>query len=351
MTLFGDLPGELYAAIIEQVPDDDVQSTVLSLTRTLPSAPIPLQPIFRRIRIGVARQAIYLYRRLRQKGEEDPARTWVQTLSIHAWTVDANVVLNVINLLTNLESLDIWIGPENFAPEHLEELFEKPFPNLRYLSLRFRPYVQKANYYQFLKGAYFDSDPIDSTMAFANRQSFAQPLVFFKIDPIMSILLRSPAMAEPLTAFRLRIPGRPAVRSLCLPAAASQSNSDGQPLQVAAIEILDLSTCNVLEGEVDMILAQFQTLQHLILDDCPVLRGELREGEWNAMGKRCALVGYWEHLSSYRKREEYEEDDGDWQQQLSRFEHLHPLALRIPVLPELPGQQYQKLASCHVCHP
>lgn len=107
----------------------------------------------------------------------------------------------------------------------------------------------------------------------------------------MAVLLRSPAIGESLTAFRLRIPGRPAVRSLCLPATTSQSNSDGQLHQVPAIEILDLSTCDVLEGEVDMILAQFQTLEHLLLDECQILRGELREGEWNAMGKRCALAG------------------------------------------------------------
>jgi hypothetical protein len=54
---------------------------------------------------------------------------------------------------------------------------------------------------------------------------------------------------------------------------------------------LDLSTCGVLEGEVDMILTQISSLKHLILDECPIIHGELREGEWHAMGKRCALVG------------------------------------------------------------
>lgn len=57
------------------------------------------------------------------------------------------------------------------------------------------------------------------------------------------------------------------------------------------LEFLDLSTCGVLESEVDTILVRFPALKHLVLDGCAVLRGELREGEWNALGKRCALVG------------------------------------------------------------
>lgn len=44
----------------------------------------------------------------------------------------------------------------NFAPEHLEDMFASPRPGLSRLELRFRPYVEEANYYQFLKGSYFD---------------------------------------------------------------------------------------------------------------------------------------------------------------------------------------------------
>lgn len=44
----------------------------------------------------------------------------------------------------------------NFAPEHLEDMFSSPRPDLSRLELRFRPYVEEANYYQFLKGSYFD---------------------------------------------------------------------------------------------------------------------------------------------------------------------------------------------------
>ena len=47
----------------------------------------------------------------------------------------------------------------------------------------------------------------------------------------------------------------------------------------------------MLESEVDTIMVHFPSLQHLILDGCLIMRGDLREGEWNALGRRCALVG------------------------------------------------------------
>jgi hypothetical protein len=40
----------------------------------------------------------------------------------------------------------------NFAPEHLEEMFEEPRLGIRRMEMRFRPYVEQATYYQFLKG-------------------------------------------------------------------------------------------------------------------------------------------------------------------------------------------------------
>ena len=54
---------------------------------------------------------------------------------------------------------------------------------------------------------------------------------------------------------------------------------------------LDLSTCSVLEDELDMLMVYFASLQHIILDGCAILRGDLHDGEVKALGKRCALVG------------------------------------------------------------
>lgn len=177
--------------------------------------------------------------------------------------------------------------------------------------------VQKANYIQFLKGAYFDSalvalskwsqlpvlsivqDPLDLT-AVDPRQVFAQPIVFFRLEAI-SILLHSRTVVHSMHAFRLRIPSRAVARVLCMAPVATQGLDDRfQDLSLGPIDVsgtipllkyLDLSTCGLLDADVDMILMKYHALEHLVLDGCSMLRGELREGEWAAMGKRCALIG------------------------------------------------------------
>ncbi|KDR85559.1 hypothetical protein GALMADRAFT_234494 [Galerina marginata CBS 339.88] len=47
----------------------------------------------------------------------------------------------------------------------------------------------------------------------------------------------------------------------------------------------------MLDSEVDMLLVRFTSLKHIVMDGCPVMRGDLHEREWRALGKRCALVG------------------------------------------------------------
>lgn len=140
-TTLSNLPGELYEAIVNHIPQEDIQWTLLALTRALPSAPIPRRRLYEQIYIRRPQQAVPLYLSLRHKAGEEKNRAgeYVEVLHIHDWTVDADVVLNIVRLLPNLHTLSIWIGPSNFAPEHLEELFERPLAKLRYLSLRFRP--------------------------------------------------------------------------------------------------------------------------------------------------------------------------------------------------------------------
>ncbi len=162
-----------------------------------------------------------------------------------------------------------------------------------------------------VQGAYFDSAllalarwpssvlPVLSIVqdAFVPRpdqkQAFAQPIVFFRLDPCLSVLLHSPSMAPSLKALRLRIPSRQMIRSMCgaTPSGTTAPHYPSDLNPPPDLEFLDLSTCNVLENEVDMILVHFSSLRHLILDGCYFLRGEIREGDWNALGKRCALAG------------------------------------------------------------
>lgn len=48
----------------------------------------------------------------------------------------------------------------NFAPDHLEEMFEDPRMGIERIEMRFRPYVEQASYYQFLAGESSESSPL-----------------------------------------------------------------------------------------------------------------------------------------------------------------------------------------------
>ncbi|KAF9011122.1 hypothetical protein BDQ17DRAFT_1387587 [Cyathus striatus] len=311
-----DLPSEIYLAILSFVPSSDLQHTVLSLSRVLPYSPIPIELLYRSIRLKRPLQVIQLYHRLRSSAKAVASHSntksivhWIREFSLECWTADAEVVINILGLIPQLESLSIWIGANNFTPEHLEELFMEPIDGLGYLSLRFKPYVQQANYYQFLKGAYFDSTlralarwpagsiPVLSLTQdapdpkFTTKKTFAQPIVFFQLDPYLSAMLHSPALTHTASSLRLRIPSRPVARSLCFPPPPHAVENVSEVRYIAPLKYLDLSTCGVIETELDTIMIRFKGLKHLVLDKCTVLRGEMREGEWSALGKRCAMIG------------------------------------------------------------
>lgn len=144
-----DLPGELYSAIIEQLPEEDYQFTTVSLIRALPHCSVSNHHLYTRIRIGKPEQAVACYLHIRKlkneyKDDIDDPRcplTWIRSLSVESWSVDADVVLNMVSMLprAHLKSFNLWIGANNFNPEHLEEMFGKSFDNLKYLGIRFRP--------------------------------------------------------------------------------------------------------------------------------------------------------------------------------------------------------------------
>lgn len=129
------LPPELYGDIIDCLPDQDIQQNILSLTRALPHAPIPLERLFRNIRLTKPQQVVQFYTRIRRDAE---ARTWIRTFSLETWEADADVVINVLALFPELRELRLFMGP-NFSPDHLEEIFMNPKEGIELLSLRFRP--------------------------------------------------------------------------------------------------------------------------------------------------------------------------------------------------------------------
>lgn len=148
MASFAELPTELYEAIFSHIAYSDLQQVVLAVTRAIPLSAVPLQALFESISVTRPQQAIQVYRRLRQRPSNGEGRQehghhgvggWVRNFTIDTWEVDADVVVNILPFLTRLHSLTICVGPKNFAPEHLEEIFTNAMPSLRTLSLRFKP--------------------------------------------------------------------------------------------------------------------------------------------------------------------------------------------------------------------
>lgn len=285
-----ELPLEIYSAILSQVPTHERQQASLSLSRAIPRSPVPLHHLFECICLKTPESVFQLYRRIRGSAEEVG---WVRSFALETWTVDADILVNLLSILTRLRRITLFVGP-NFAPEHLEEILEKPRGGLLYLSLQFRPYVQRATYYQFLKGAYFDTalqalsrwpshslptlsivqDPLDPEIARAQR--FAQPLVFFHLD-VLTKLVCSPCFRS-ASNFRLRIPSRQVAPFLF-----------NAPRAAPALNLLDLSTCHVRFADVEGLLARFSNLKHLILNGCFITQGHSLEGDWVAVGKMIAL--------------------------------------------------------------
>lgn len=136
----GYLPTELYDAILihlEAEANDhrEFQQSLLALSRAIPRAPLPLEALYRQIVLSKPRQANNLYLHLRKNGQYVQA---IRTFRYETFEADADIVVNLLAMLHAVTDLTLFIGP-NFAPEHLEEMFEHPRTNLQSLSLRFRP--------------------------------------------------------------------------------------------------------------------------------------------------------------------------------------------------------------------
>jgi hypothetical protein len=106
--------------------------------------------------------------------------------------------------------------------------------------------------------------------------SFAQPIVFFSLEPLTA-LCRSTTLLN-VQHFRLRIPSRQ-IASFLNTRRSSQNN----------VILLDLSTANVNNDGLAAILARFTRLHHLVLDDCGLVgRAVETSGEFAALGMLCA---------------------------------------------------------------
>ncbi|KAK7695336.1 hypothetical protein QCA50_002527 [Cerrena zonata] len=298
-----DLPFELYSDILDYVPKHELQKAAVGLIGAIPRSPVPRHYALRCVRLTYPGQIIRLYQRLRKEKE---IVYLIETFLLETWNADADSVVNVMKLLVKFgrtKEVRMFIGL-NFTPEHVLEIFQTPWADLKLLSLRFRPYVQRATYYQFLAGAYFDStlealskwpgedcllpklsiiqDPIDSSLAPSNK--FAQPIVFFSLDPIQKLAVSQ--LAYEVKHLRIRIPARRFTKFL-----------HSAPGSYPSLNLLDISTSHVAEADVEAILGRFNKLEHLIMDGCGVIsqratmEDEERRALWVGLGKTMAIAG------------------------------------------------------------
>ncbi|OCF44090.1 hypothetical protein I317_02043 [Kwoniella heveanensis CBS 569] len=147
------LPPELIDDLLYQVPPNQRQVTALALKRVFPDYPISPKHLWNHLVVYRAAQLMPLWRKLKH---DEAMRRGVKTFSMQSWRGDADILNNVMRCITSLNTLMLNIGT-NFAPDHLEEMFEDPREGLEKMELRFRPYVEQASYYQFLAGSYFDT--------------------------------------------------------------------------------------------------------------------------------------------------------------------------------------------------
>ncbi|WVQ93645.1 hypothetical protein IAU59_000721 [Kwoniella sp. CBS 9459] len=147
------LPPELIDDLLYQVPPNQRQVTALALKRVFPDHPISSRHLWNHLVVYRAAQLMPLWRKLKS---DEAMRNGVKTFSMQSWRGDADILNNVMRCITSLNTLMLNIGT-NFAPDHLEEIFEDPREGLEKMELRFRPYVEQASYYQFLAGSYFDT--------------------------------------------------------------------------------------------------------------------------------------------------------------------------------------------------
>ncbi|KAH8987408.1 hypothetical protein EDB86DRAFT_3082319 [Lactarius hatsudake] len=219
-------------------------------------------------------------------------RTSSRNSLLATWNVDADAAINVILMILKLEWLRLCIGI-NFEPEQLKHLFHEPIPNLRYLSLRFRPYGLKASGHRFLMGIYFDSAPaIIATWPSAEFPATGCPNSIVRTTPNfhlkhLSVLASSPLLARTQT-LRLHIPGREPVSIMHAGASSAASHSRPRPLQPAR-------RCGARDWAVfphhclladDALLIEYDENRHLVA--APGVE-ESRPGEVHVLPRALAL--------------------------------------------------------------
>ncbi|KAH9057343.1 hypothetical protein EDB87DRAFT_1632065 [Lactarius vividus] len=293
MTGLTSLPPELFACILDCVPSIDLQQTTISLLRILSYGRIPNwhRYLFHHIHLKSSDNVRTLGEHLqRTPGDAE----LIKKFSLATWTADADAAINVVLMIPDLEWLSLCIDI-NFTTDHLRHLFHKPMPNLRYLSLRFRPHEPIWNLsMSHPPSLYYDSvletlagwpsvelPAISVVEDLANNSTKWTPYPFSSVHFInLSNLASSPFLAR-THALRLRLPKRQIVHIL--------SPSRWRSV-LPRITFLDLSTSRLSsDSDVSKLLHSLPRLRHLILDQCNLL-DDTGTCDWAAFARRCMLA-------------------------------------------------------------
>ncbi|CCA69983.1 hypothetical protein PIIN_03923 [Serendipita indica DSM 11827] len=333
MPRLDQLPEELYQAILESIDDDkERKSVAIALIRSIPRSPVPRRFLYYQVNLSTSENVLTFYHHLRScGGVASKEASWVHSLHSESWTVEAQILANVLELVPNLGHLSIHVGA-TFAPEHVDDIFQRPRPALRTLNIVFKPYVQEATYYQFLRGAYFDSLlthiaswPAESQLCSLSiiqtmppqidaPQRFAQPIVFHSLTTL-STLVHAPSLRT-LQILTIRVPGRVITPLLCISAPTSFiSRFTIRP------RTLDLSTTSITLPALSQLLSHYHMLEHLIIDDTGLIPLSVStpglangaQGEWFVeLGRTCALAG----MKGAREREKILKEAADTRREM-----------------------------------
>lgn len=159
-------------------------------------------------------------------------------------------------------------------------------------------------------------DPLEPNIAPTN--TFAQPLVFFRLDPICDFA-RSPHLSTVLN-FRFRIPTRMIARQL-----------SAHEHVLPSAEFLDLSTTRMVDPELEALVGRLARLKYLILDGCPLIhqREDASETDnlrqWSSLGSLLAAA-------SIRRSKEEENQYKRW---ASKHAHLVAAEAGLPSVSEI----------------
>jgi hypothetical protein len=124
--------------------------------------------------------------------------------------------------------------------------------------------------------------------------SFAQPIVFFSLDPL-SKLISSEALQK-VTHLRIQIPSRTIADFLCRfsspPSHSTSQPSPASPIPLPSLQLLDLSTTQLAPPTLARLLGIYHNLKYLVIDDCGVVPRSMEiTGAFAELGRLCVLAG------------------------------------------------------------